>query len=203
MATIPVQHKERTLWPWVLLGVALLAVLAWWLLGSRDDDRVGVAGRQAAPAVADTAASGGDAAAALAPVDRLARFAEGGRSAMGPSHDYTADGLRHVADALVAVRDRAPAGMDVNARASEIRERADAMQRDPSATTHALQAREAFLLAAGVLREMRPDAGDGDRVAAAHAAALAVDPKTPLLDQGARVEAFFARTADAIRQIAG
>lgn len=192
MAVIPIDRKARLLWPWILLGLLVLGLLAWWLLGARTPERDVAAVSPAAPMVA----------ALPAAVERLARFAEGQRGAMGPSHDYTADGLRHVADALEAVRGRAPADVDVAARAREIRERADAMQRDPTSTAHALQAREAFVLATSTLRQMRPGTGN-DPVAEAHAAAVAVDPQTRLLDQPERVQRFFATTAAALRQIAG
>lgn len=38
MAEIDIERKQTTAWPWILLGLLVLALLAWWLLGHRDTD---------------------------------------------------------------------------------------------------------------------------------------------------------------------
>ncbi|MDQ3557159.1 MAG: hypothetical protein M3409_10365 [Gemmatimonadota bacterium] len=67
MADINVERKEGgSIWPWIL-GLLLLALLAWWFFSQRNDDRVdtrttadtivapGVAPAGAVPATGDTA----------------------------------------------------------------------------------------------------------------------------------------------------
>lgn len=38
MAEIDIERKQTTAWPWILLGLVVLALLAWWLLGHRSTD---------------------------------------------------------------------------------------------------------------------------------------------------------------------
>jgi hypothetical protein len=77
-----------------------------------------------------------------------------------PSHEYTADGLRQLSAALAAVASRDNVGGAAwQPRIEEIRTRADAMQRDPSSLQHAQQTREAFVMAASLIDQMRAEAG--------------------------------------------
>lgn len=38
MAEIDIERKQSTAWPWILVGLVVLALLAWWLLGHRSTD---------------------------------------------------------------------------------------------------------------------------------------------------------------------
>src|SRR5918999_921166 len=89
-----------------------------------------------------------------AAIGDFARFVSGqrARDVIGPKHEYTAEGIRRVAAAISALaREDTLAGGAVRPRIQALRDRANALQRDPSADTHALKAREAFLFAASIL----------------------------------------------------
>ena len=205
MAELHIERKERSTWPWMLAGALLLAIVVWYLFSRDGADRV------AADVPVTTSASTGavvsDSAGAELPTEvrDLVRFTETRAAAgAGPSHDYTSTGLRHVAAALGAIGGSTAGNVDVRTRVTEIRERADAMQRNPASTEHALQAREAFLVASSLMQQMQQGRGDValGAVREVHDAATAIEPGTRLLDQTARVERFFDRSANAVRELA-
>lgn len=66
MAEIRIERKSGMNWLWVLLGLLLAALIAWWLLGRGDDVADPVAdGAVAAPAAVATTEVGTDASALL------------------------------------------------------------------------------------------------------------------------------------------
>ena len=207
MAELHIERKERTAWPWVLAGALLLALLLWYVFARDGADRVAAD----VPARTTSASAGavvGDNVAEPelpAEVRELVRYTEArAAEAAGPAHDYSAAGLRHLANALGAIAGSTAGNVDVQARVAEIREHADAMQRDPASTAHALQAREAFLVASSLMQQMQQGRGDAavGAVREVHDAATAIEARTRLLDQTERVERFFDRSANAVRELA-
>ena len=204
MTELHIERKERSAWPWLLLGALVVALLLWFLFGRADDPAAEVS-------VADTAAAGevaGVAPAATVPatdgempqaVTDFVQFTQAGTAADATvAHDYTADGLRRLADALGAVTASAEVGaVDVSQRVAEIRERADAMQQNPASSEHAVQASEATLLAAALMREL-PGATGG---AEAYSAAQAIRGDRPLLEQTDAVRRFFEQSAAVLRSL--
>lgn len=204
MAELHIERKERSALPWVLGGLLLLALALWFLFGRGDDTTEGAAAGAVADSVAAASAPmSGEADAMPAAVTALAQFA--GTRATGQAdhtHQYTADGLRRLADALGAVTERATvSGVDVEPRLAEIRERADALQQDPTSTEHARQAREAFLLASGLMQQVQEARFSelAAEVREVNDAALAVEADQLLLPQLADVERFFERAAYALQ----
>ncbi len=215
MAELHVQKKEQSIWPWVLAALIILALLLWFLLG-RGDNRDATAASMtdstmvgSAPATdADRSATGNATGNAVA--GYLQYVDNRGARAASPSHEHTADGLRQLAAALdeLTTGDQ-DGGVSVQPRIDEIRERADAMQRNPTSTEHALQAREAFAIAASLIGQMRNNASAGTANAsggdqnALQEAAMAIAPSRPLLDQMEQIEQFFGRAGDAVRNMNG
>lgn len=204
MTELNIERKERTAWPWLLLGALVVALLLWFLFGRADDP--------AEVGLADTAAAGELAVVAPAAtvpatdgempqaVTDFLQFTEASPAVEATvAHDYTADGLRRLAAALGAVTANAEVGaVDVSQRVAEIRERADAMQQNPTSSEHAVQASEATLLAAALMREL-PGATGG---AEAYSAAQAIRGDRPLLEQTDAVRRFFEQSATVLRSLA-
>lgn len=203
MTQLHIERKERTAWPWVLLGLLLVALLLWFVFGRADTDEGAVADRT--PPVLTDSAPVAAAVAMPAELSEFVRFVDTRSGAeAGAAHDYTADGLRRLADALGAVATSASvSGVDVDQRLTGIRERADAMQREPTSTQHALQAREAAMLAGGLLQQMQ--AARAGTVESApgpvNDAAQAISAERPLLEQVSEVQRFFEQAASALRAL--
>ena len=139
-----------------------------------------------------------------AAIGDFARFVSGqrARDVIGPKHEYTAEGIRRVAAAISALaREDTLAGGAVRPRIQALRDRANALQRDPNADTHALKAREAFLFAASILESIQDRRFrnlDGDATAVLRAAED-VTARRPLTEQADAIERFFERTSHLLR----
>lgn len=204
MTQLHIERKERTAWPWVLLGLLLVALLLWFVFG-RASDGAEVADRTP-PVLTDSVPAAAAAGATMpAELSEFVQFVESRSSAdAGVAHDYTAEGLRRLAGALGAVATGASvSGVDVEQRLTGIRERADAMQRDSTSTQHALQAREAALLAGGLLQQMQAArAGTAESAPGpVNEAARAISAERPLLEQVSEVQRFFEQAASALRAL--
>ena len=206
MAEIHIERKERTTWPWIVLGLILLSLLAWWLLSQRGD-RDGFAVLQDTTGqVIDTV--GGTAAGVRddAPEDVAAfvRWTDESRARQeeDTSHAHTADGIRQLAAAIESLADRDTAGMEmVRQRADSIRGLADALERDWESPNHAQHARQAFLEASELMDQLRTQRypNSANDVAMARQAAQNVQPAQPLLAQRQQVQQFFDRAATALQ----
>lgn len=117
---------------------------------------------------------------------------------MGLEHNYTRDGIRRLADALVGIVDQRKIGSPgIKDKIAELRRYAEQLQEDPHSSKHADTVREAFTLASDLIssidRQIAPglnvDVGD------VRQAAQAIDPDKLILDQKAEVETFFKRTS--------
>lgn len=197
MAELRIERKEQSTLPWVLGGLLLLGLLLWFFFFRGDGRDAGAVDRAVPTATTD---------ATPPAVTAFTRFTEtrSGTDA-NLAHDYTSTGLRHLADAIGAVTAGGTvAGVDVEARLAEIRERADAMQRNPASTEHALQAREAFLLASGLMRQIQEArfTALAAEVREVNEAATALKADRRLLAQASEVQRFFERAAHAVREMA-
>ncbi len=206
MAELHVQRKERSVWPWILAALVLLGAIAWMLWGRGDnfDVAAGDATDSSLVAVDPNIGVRDSAAGMLAgtAVTEYLQFVDGRSSRVASqAHEYTSNGLRQLAAALdeIAVGDSA-GGVAVQPRVREIRERADAMQQNRNSNDHALQAREAFVLASSLIAQMRGMGAAGD-TDALQQAATAIEPSRPLLDQSNQIEQFFEQAGAAIRRL--
>lgn len=216
MAELHVQRKEPNIWPWVLGGLLVLALILWFVFG-RGDEQVGRLADQADSTMQSGALMGqqgtgtqqGSAAGQLdnvsGPVSQFVQFAEQGSAANASlSHEYIANGLRQLAAALRDITGDEASGVQVRPRLDEIEQRADDLQRDPMSTGHALKAREAFLMAASLMGQMQNDgaAASATPVQNAMTAAEAISPNALLLEQTTEIQRFFDQAAVAVRALA-
>ena len=197
---------ERRTWsvvPWIVgAGVLLLLVLFFLPTEPAEDLAVPMPDASGILATnADTGVAGMDAA-----VGEYVRFAteQTAGDAVGPRHEYTAEGIRRLAAAIGAIAERDSVAVGaLEPRIRALRERADALQRDPSADAHALKAREAFLLAASVLEEIqdrRFPTLDGDARNVLRAAE-ALRANRPLTDQADPIRQFFDHSARLVQSM--
>jgi len=225
MAELHVQRKDRNVWPWILAAVILVAVVFWFWQSRNDSPGLAQANATdstmaAAPQNADVgegymagtnepgnmagAAATGGAAGTLSgtAVVSFLQFVDARSSrTAGLAHEYTSDGLRQLAAALNEIADRdSVGGIAVRPRISEIRDRANAMQQNPTSTEHALQTREAFVLASSLMAQMKMGSANGNgTLQSLQNAAMAIRPSVQLLEQKDVIEQFFAEAAKTIR----
>lgn len=206
MAELHVQRKERSLWPWILAALILLGAIAWMLWGRGDDFGVAATDTTDSTLVAvDPNIEVRDSAAGIVAgtaVTEYLQFVDGRSSRVASqAHEYTSNGLRQLAAALdeIAAGDSI-GGVALQPRLREIRERADAMQQNPNSNEHALQAREAFVLASSLIAQMQGSGAAGN-TEALQQAATAIEPSRPLLDQGNQIEQFFEQAGEAVRRL--
>ena len=207
MAEIDIKKKDAAAWPWIILGLIVLAVAAWYFFlrpvplnppNEVNGDSASVAtDRQMSPGASDNT-SGSLPAAVVA----FNQFVESQPSpSAGPSHEYTADGIEKLADAIDGLSQKRVAnGVNVSEVLSELRARADTLRKDPSSTAHARKTREAFLLASGLMKQVQ-EANYPSLASATgqlNDAALAVKVDTPLLEQTAEVNQYFSQAASTL-----
>lgn len=208
MAEIQIERKERSAWPWVLLGILLLALVVWWLLGRRQGgDDMAVTETQSG--VADTAPAIGIETAEMAPgaVNDFVSYVNDNRAreSMAPEHQFTADGIRRLAAALGEIIERDTIrGAALRPQMDVLLARADALQRDEQSTNHARYAHDAFTRAVSLMDDLAQSQYPNvvDAVSESRQAAEAVQPGRLLLEQRDQVQRFFDRAATALRSMA-
>jgi hypothetical protein len=220
MADINIQKKDKPVWPWVLGILAVLALVFFLFRNNDGDDR-----RQAATTtttrdtVDRTATGAGIGAGTAAGTERgtVAREEElpgsvedfvlyvretDARQEADLNHDYTADGIRHLARALDDLADHANVnGADFNTRKERLKEKADALQRDPHSLQHANIIRDAFTSAADVMESIQREAypNHNNHVNQVRQAANNINPQQQTLNQKQQIEAFFERSSNALQ----
>ena len=154
----------------------------------------GCADRDAEPVVEEPVVATGTAVAATTDTSAAAAgFSQWLTTAAEPGqeHEYTANGLRHLA---AAIDSRMMITDTTGARTNELRQVADAIQRDPTASTHAQSVNRAFTTAATLISELPGQTAGNNLTNAANA----VDPNRPLLEQTDAVRRFFETARDAL-----
>lgn len=205
MAHIDIEKKKGGAgWLWWLVGLIVIGLLAWLLIGmmGRDGERDTAAG------VADTAAMGTEAGATgQVPPAALADFTQqcAMQGDMGVSHEYTANCTTLLARSIDAVVQRPELrGTDLQAELTDLRARADRLTSTQSSTEHANMTREAFVSATTLL-ERAQSAGYPelkDVVADLRKTAESLRGDRDLLSQRDTVHEFFERSGEVLRVMA-
>lgn len=210
MAEIKVQKKGPSAWLWIL-GLVAAAVVVMVLANTwNDHDPDAIAtGPVAAVPPPDTAPTTGVREPAPAAVAAFLAFTDGPAAAAGspagPAHEYAADGIRRLTQALRAVIEPRNDGRDaVRDQFAAFQAKADRIQADPQAMQHAEQVRDVFMSAADLMSAAQTDrwpqaAELREQIVEVRSAGGAMNAERPLLDQTAVVERFFDRAAVVVR----
>lgn len=213
MAEINIERKQSRTGVWIVAVLLLLALGAWWATRSNvDTDSLAASADSvldgAAATVSEAAGTVTDSAGLSnlpANVQSYLRWADQARGsgAMSTDHAYTANGIRQLAAALGDISSSGQ-GAQVSSELTAIRNRADTLERNPTSTAHAGQARVMFLSLAGLMAAMQQERFPnlGDDALAVTRAAEAVRDDRQLLEQGSEVRAFFDRSATVVRRMA-
>ncbi|MFN6945454.1 MAG: hypothetical protein ACK4ND_10940 [Cytophagaceae bacterium] len=201
MADIRIQ-KKRPIWPWVAMVIAGIFII--WII-VRVFDREQRMANIEDPAPADEHALHEP----FVPeeVQAFLTFVqekEAGQD-MGPVHAYTANGIKHLTNAMEALsRSANVEGISYGERRRQLYRRANFLQEDPAALTHSDTLRRALLNASAWMEHMQRQRFPGREyeVSRVRAAAEAVEPEQTLLDQRDQIDSFFYRAGEAIRLMA-
>ena len=211
MAEINIERKEGRSGLWIVLALILLGLGAWWWLRSDSTgyDLVAVAdivtggavSSVAGGTVADTAGGRN-----LPPaVQSYLTWTNQQRAdtTMSMDHRYTANGIRQLAEALNALA--VPGGgAQVQNELQMLRSRADSLEQNPQASTHANTVRAMFRTLSGLMTAMQqqrfPDLAEPAQ--GVNQAAEAVRADRPLLEQRTAVRNFFDRAGTVVQRMA-
>ena len=192
MAVQSTKRMSRNTGFWIAGGLLLLLV-SWFLITERNK-----ASTQVQTIESDSSSTGGPQFAAA--VSNFTTFTEVKSGDDGSvTHDYTANGLRLLAAAL----ELAPSHANVGDGPSGIRARADSMQQDVAATSHARQTSEAALMASELISHLQTDGRPwlDAKAVLVNDAARAIKPDQLLLPQMSAVQLFFQQSAAALRAV--
>ncbi|WP_375560576.1 hypothetical protein ACE193_23245 [Bernardetia sp. OM2101] len=119
---------------------------------------------------------------------------------MDVHHEYTANALRHMGDALevIAIKRGMADQMNVQDLHKKLDTAADEIQKNWKETDHADHIRNAFLQVSGALNQL----ADGSMNESLKKEAKDIDPNTLTLEQKADVQDFIDKTASVMKQLA-
>ena len=200
MAEIKIE-KEKTIWPWILLGVVLVGLLLYFFV-FRDNDADSTAqtmeNTTSQAAISDTVAYG-TAYNSNSVADYVAYV--NGAQAMGLDHNYTNGALLRLASAVQAKAEQI--NYDVQADIDRVKELANKITQDPTETTHANSIKQAAAILTSAMQRMQqakfPDLSNESQEVSA--AAGTISPEVLTLEQKEAVKSFFDESADLLQKM--
>ncbi len=219
MADLRIEKKEKSssILPW-LLGLLVLALAIWGVIELLDDDDDNLV--ENTEVIDDGADAGSDIVRngntyTLIDFDdpqagerfgdltnEYSTYTENMTGEMGLDHEFSHNALNQLANATVALAYATGMGEETNIKqkAAMIRERAEAITRDPMATTHADDIRAAATSISEVLSEVQRAHYPGLDAAVAEVskAASEITPQTLTLNQKEDVRVFFGKAKVAL-----
>jgi hypothetical protein len=194
MAEIKIE-KERTIWPWVLLGVLLLGLLLYFLVFRNDNKAEDIAQSMQNTANQTTTQDNNQGAVA-----GYISFVNGSQ-AMGLDHEFSNGALIRLANAVQAKADQA--GYNVQADLDQVKELANEITQDPMATTHANSIRRAAGILSTTMQNMQqakfPNLNN--EAEEVRRAAQGIDPEVLTLEQKEAVKSFFDKSAQLLQRM--
>ena len=140
-----------------------------------------------------------------ADIDAFSNWVKSGKGKVDLDHQYTHDGLNSLVAAITALSSACPAKVDFTNQKKQILHKADKLQENRYSDKHADYAREAFIMAADMLKTVQQK---GDFSAAAYAvaevhdAARKINPDKLMTPQAEHIYAFFQKSQLAINSMA-
>ncbi|MGK2863092.1 MAG: hypothetical protein ACSLE0_14250 [Chitinophagaceae bacterium] len=184
-------EKKKPVWPWVLLGLGILALLLYFFVFNEKEE---MAKKPATSALIDVHEDNSTVAAYV-------MFINSDTNKMGLDHSFTNEALLKLTDATNSMADEA--GYSVKADLEKAKEYTDKITNDSFETSHADNIRKAADIIAGALQnlqkakypELENNAGD------VKLAAEAINPETLILEQRDAVKTFFAKAANLLEKM--
>lgn len=184
-------EKKKPVWPWVLLGLGVIALLIYFLT---PDQKEGVEEGQDTADLISVNENNSNVVAFVS-------FVDDDRNKMGLDHAYTNEALSKLTEATNAMADEI--GYSVRADMDQVKEYANKITNDPFETTHADNIRKAADILTNVLQNMQQAKYPGltNEVAELRNASAAINPDVLTLDQKDVVKSFFNKAADLLEKM--
>lgn len=186
-------EKKKPVWPWILLGLGLLALLLYFFVFNNDSEKEEMA-ETPATALIDVHENNSTVAAYVT-------FINSDTNKMGLDHVFTNDALLKLTEATNAMADEV--GYSVKADLDKAKEFADKITNDPFETSHADNIKKAADILAGSLKNLQQAKYPvlENEAAEVKSAADAINPETLTLEQRDAVKIFFAKAADLLEKM--
>lgn len=206
MAEIKVE-KKKPVWPWILAGLILLAILYFLVFAGDDENDMEETNTEQ---VQDTtyqenntwqdqrndtlsSTSNQGVSAYLSHV--------GDKSRMGIDHEYTNNALIHLMNAVQSKADEL--NINIDADMQQVRQEAQEITQNPQATNHANKIKSAGEKLTDVLRKLQEERFPNlsQDVEEVRTAVQNIEPSTLTLEQKDQINMFFNEAADVLRNM--
>lgn len=202
MAEIKIEQK-KPIWPWLLLGFIIAALLVYFLVFYDNSNNTAAVTETENITNTDnmneSARVGGNQENAT--VAAYINYVESNKGNMGLDHEYTNEALLKLIEATNAKANEV--GYEVRADIAKAREYANMITRDPHATTHADNIRNAFGILTNVLQNIQKAKFPGlaNEAEQLRSTSESVKPGTHTLEQKDAVKNYFAEASDLLNKM--
>ncbi len=193
MAEIKIE-KKKAMWPWILIGLALLAIILYFVFFNKQPDDRAMA--------TNTDTTEQRALPGISAVEEYITYIQNrDTGSMSLDHNFSHDALTKLADATRETANKT--GYDVQRDLDSVQHYTAIITDDPMENVHADNIKLAASLLSTALQRMQMEkfpllVAEGDAV---KNAANAIDVQTLTLDQKSAVYAFYSKAADLLRKM--
>lgn len=201
MAEIKIEQKKQT-WPWVLVGLVLVALLLYFLV-FRDNDKINTT-REVTDTNYVSQVNESDLLGVKennSTVAAFVNFVENDANRMSLDHAYTNEAFSKLTAATNAMA--SDIGYDIRANLEKVEESAILITREPFETSHAKNIRNAADETTTALQNMQRAnyPGLASEVNELRSASASINPETLTLDQKDAVKNYFAKASDVLKKM--
>lgn len=209
MAEIKIE-KKKPIWPWIILALVILALLYFFVFADDNDDNLNETNTEQVEEETvwaddtdttswETTGNTGDTLTGQGVEGYLSYISDDNR--MGIDHEYTNNAIIQLMNAVQAKANEM--NYDISADMQSIRQDAQEIQQDPTATTHANKIKDAGTKLANVIERMQQEeypnlSNDAQEV---KTAAQNIDTSTQTLQQRDQIKKFFDEAGDVLRKM--
>ncbi|MEB2782304.1 hypothetical protein U3A58_18080 [Algoriphagus sp. C2-6-M1] len=197
MAEIKIEKKTTPVWPWILVALAVIALLIYLFAFNGDGDENDEMNEITTEEPADTR----QVAPNNSTVVEFVSFIEEDPDQMGLDHEYTNEALLKLTNATEAMANEA--GYDTQQDITLVRTLSEKVTTDPFETTHANSIKEAADILAQTLQNIQQNAFSGlsNEANAVKSAAAEIETDVLTLDQKEDVKNFFRKAANLLEKM--
>ncbi len=190
-------EKKATIWPWILLGILILAVVLYFLFfrnNTNDNTAAGNTDDTTQTALINVHEDNDTVASYIT-------FVKGDISKMAVDHSYSSTALMKLVAATRAM-DGAP-GFDIKANLDKAEDDTKQITKDPMAINHADLIKDAASRISTALQKMQRSEYPSLNMEAeaVNSAATAINPDVLTLDQKQTVQTYFDKAADLLEKM--